>query len=180
MNKKMSIKEMTIVACFTAVICVCSQISIPMPYGVPMTLQTLIIPIVGIVLGTRLGTITTVLYIVLGIIGLPVFAGFTGGIGILFGPTGGFIISFPILALTAGIGSTKDNKAMLWLYLILGTIINYIVGMLIFSLVTNYSLAIAFSACVLPFIPTAIIKIGLTYLFGVRMKELVGRRVAIL
>ena len=156
---------------FTALIIVCSQLSIPMPAGVPMTLQTFIIPVAGIILGAKHGTIATCVYVLLGAVGLPVFAGFSGGFGILFGVTGGFILSFPLMALFAGLGSRRDKKAPTFLGLIIGTVINYLVGMIMFATITETDMRYAFTACVLPFIPTSIIKIILAALLGLKLKK---------
>ncbi|RVU54982.1 biotin transporter BioY [Anaerosphaera multitolerans] len=172
-NKKLTIKDLCYVGIFTAIISVVSQISIPMPYGVPMTLQTFIIPLAGIILGARKATLATIIYILLGSIGIPVFAGFSSGLGILLGPTGGFIISFPLMAWLAGLGAEKEKHLYLLLGLITGAIANYLVGMLMFSLVTSNSLQTAFIACVLPFIPTAIIKIFLVDILGRKIKKVV-------
>ena len=94
-NRKssLSVTDLCYIALFTALIAVLAQISIPLPGGVPLTLQTLAVPLAGIVLGPRRGTFSTLLYVLLGAIGIPVFANFTGGLGIVLGVTGGFIIS---------------------------------------------------------------------------------------
>ena len=175
----LSIKEITRIDLFRAVTIVISQFSIPMPYGVPMTLQTFIIPLVAILLGKKEGTLVSVVYVLLGLIGLPVFAGFSGGLAIVLGPTGGFIISFPIMAYLAGMAkeSTRFSTSMFWL--LMSACANYIVGMFYFSFVTSSSLTVAFTACVLPFIPTAIIKIILIYFVAKKLSPLVLKRVAI-
>lgn len=171
-KNKLTVKELCQIGVFTAIITVLAQISIPMPYGVPMTLQTFAIPLAGVVLGAKKGTITATVYVLLGALGIPVFAEFTGGLGIVFGATGGFILSFPILALLAGMGSGKNN--ILWLSsgLISGAVINYLCGMLMFSAVTGYGLDIAFTACVLPFIPTSIVKMVLVGVIGTKCKRI--------
>ena len=164
-------KDLCQIGIFTALIVVCSQLSIPMPAGVPMTLQTFIIPLAGIVLGAKRGTIAACIYVLLGAVGLPVFAGFTGGLGILFGMTGGFILSFPLMALFAGLGSRRDKKSMTILGLIIGSVLNYLAGMIMFSIITDTGMGYAFTACVLPFIPTTIIKIILAALLGLQLKK---------
>ncbi|HCM89854.1 MULTISPECIES: biotin transporter BioY [Vagococcus] len=161
---------------FTALTIVMSQISIPMPYGVPMTMQTFIIPLVALLLGKKEGTLVSIIYIILGMIGLPVFAGFTGGLGIVLGPTGGFILSFPLLAICAGIASQKKNKSSVFLWLLTGSLLNFLVGMLYFSLMTSNSLWVAFTACVLPFIPTTLIKIGFIMLVGKKLQNLMLKK----
>jgi len=169
-TKKLSVRDISYIGIFTTIITVCAQLSIPMPYGVPMTLQTFAIPLAGVVLGTKNGTFSALIYVLLGAIGVPVFAGFTGGLGIVLGATGGFILSFPLMALTAGIGISKNNKICLVCGLLAGTVINYLCGMLYFTVVMSSDLKTAFIACVLPFIPTAIVKIGLVAVLGKSLK----------
>ena len=173
------------IAIFTAIICVISQLpGIPLPGGVPMTLQTLIIPLAGVILGPVYGFVATLLYLLLGIVGLPVFSGFTGGIGCIMGATGGFLISFPIMALLAGLGDRLGEKAGkrtvyytgLYAGLILGSVINYVIGTLWFAqiylgAINAENMSAGFAACVLPFIPTAIIKIILAGVLGVVLKR---------
>lgn len=88
---QLTVKQISRIGIFTALTIILSQMSIPMPYGVPMTLQTFIIPLVALILGKKEGTFVASIYILLGLVGLPVFAGFSGGASIFFGPTGGFI-----------------------------------------------------------------------------------------
>lgn len=165
-SKKLSVRDTCYIGIFTAIITVCAQLSIPMPYGVPMTLQTFAIPLAGVVLGARKGAFSTLIYVLLGAIGVPVFAGFTGGLNIVLGATGGFILSFPLMAIAAGIGESKNNKAWLMCGLLAGAIINYLCGMLYFTVVMSSDIKTAFVACVLPFIPTAIVKIVLVAVLG--------------
>ncbi len=165
-----SIRDMTTIAIFSAIIAVVSQLSIPMPSGVPLTLQTLIIPLVGVILGAKKGTISTCIYILIGIIGIPVFANFSSGFGVILGPTGGFILTFPILAYTAGIGYKKGNIAFV-IMLILGAVINLAVGLVYFSFVTEYDMITSFAYSVLPYIPTTIIKIIVLALLSGKIKN---------
>jgi len=157
---------------FAAVISVSAFVSIPMPYGVPMTMQTLAVPLAGIVIGPRLGAGAAILYVLIGAAGLPVFAGFTGGIGAVVGMRGGFIVSFPIMACLAGIGANAKKNRTVWtaMGLAAGTAANFLCGMLMYSLVTGNSPQASFAACVAPFLPTAAIKAALAYTLGVRVK----------
>ena len=175
-SKRIPIYDLCIMAAFTAIIAVMAQIIIPMPYGVPMTLQTLAILLAGVMLGAKKGTVSTVLYVLLGAVGAPVFAGFTGGFGSVFGPTGGFILSFPLLALAAGIGAEKNNKLWLWGGLVAGVIVNYLCGVIYYSIVTSNDLAASFIACVLFFIPTDILKIVIAGLLGIKIRKLLFER----
>lgn len=174
-KRKLSVRDLCYIGIFTAIISVLAQISIPMPYGVPMTLQTFAIPLAGVILGGRNGTLSTLIYVLLGALGAPVFTGLTGGFGIIFGPTGGFILSFPLMALTAGTGMEKGNKLWLAFGLFTGLAINYLCGMLMFRLVTSSDMKTAFTACVLPFIPTAAIKAVLAGVLGIKLKNALYR-----
>jgi len=168
--------DLCFISIFTAIIAIMAQIVIPMPYGVPMTLQTLAISLAGILLGPRRGAISALLYVLLGAVGVPVFAGFNGGLGAVFGPTGGFIMSFPVLAFAAGFGAARNNTKWLYGGIIAGIVLNYLCGVVYFSIITSNDLITSFVTCVLVFIPTDILKIITAGLIGkkVRMLNLTG------
>lgn len=168
-------QDLCYIALFVALTAVLSQISIPLPGGVPLTLQTFIIPLAGILIGAKRGTIAAIVYLLLGAVGAPVFANFSGGFGTILGPTGGFLLSFPLMAAAAGLGAKQGGQAALLCGLVLGAVINYAVGTLWFVLMTGNTVQAALVACVLPFIPTAIIKIILADLLGQRCKVLLQR-----
>ncbi|MDR3281287.1 MAG: biotin transporter BioY [Synergistaceae bacterium] len=169
-DAKLNTNDICHIGLFTALTVVMAQISIPMPLGVPMTMQTFAISLAGVMLGAKKGFLSTLIYVMLGIIGIPVFASFTGGLGIVLGPTGGFIISFPLMAWLIGFGSDK-GKWPLVAGIAAGTVVNYIVGMIFFTAVTGKGLDIAFTACVLPFIPTSIVKAVAAGVVGIKIKE---------
>jgi biotin transport system substrate-specific component len=182
MNKNKTIRDICFTAIFTAIIAVFSQISIPLPAGVPFTLQTFIIPLAGIILGAKKGSLAVVIYVILGAVGIPVFSQQTGGFACLFGKTGGFILSFPLMAMCAGmfsdIGTHKSLRLKSILTasgLILGTAINFICGMIMFSFITSSSMRDAFILCVLPFIPTAVIKIIIAGILGENVKRVLKK-----
>lgn len=172
---KFGVRDLCVVSVAAALICVFSQIRIPLPFGVPITLQTFIIPLIVIVLGTRNGVIATALYVVLGAIGLPVFSNFLGGFGVLFGPTGGFILSFPLLALIVGMGAKAHNPVFLWLGLVMGVTVNFLSGILMYTVMLDSTFMAAFTACVLPFIPADVLKIVLVGLVGKRCRGLLQK-----
>ena len=170
------VRDLCYIAFFTAMIAVLAQISIPLPGGVPLTLQTFAVPLAGLVLGPKKGTIASLVYVLLGAVGVPVFANLSGGPGIVLGMTGGFIISFPIMAFISGLGSKKSVKSpLLWLWLILGAAANYVVGTVWFMAVANSSVYAALAACVIPFIPTAILKIILAGFFGTMLRGILTK-----
>ena len=172
-KSKMSVRDICYAGLFAAVIAVMAQISIPMPLGVPMTMQTFAITLAAVVLGAKLSALSSLIYLILGAVGIPVLANFSGGFDKFVGPTGGFLISFPLMAFIIGWGAEhrKDFKGAYVLALILGTVVNYVVGVALFCVVTNGSVAAGITACVLPFIPTAIIKAVLASIIGFGVKN---------
>ena len=108
---KISTKTIVTVGMFTAVLAVLSILQIPMPTGVPITLQTFAMALCGYVLGWQSGVAATLLYIVLGTVGVPIFAGMSAGPGVLFGYTGGFIFGFIFLTLLCGISVRRKNHS---------------------------------------------------------------------
>lgn len=170
-NSKISIQDICSIAIMTAITVVLAQISIPMPLGVPMTMQTFAVTLAGIVLGAKRGAISMIIYVLLGAIGVPVLANFSGGFQHLIGPTGGFLLSFPIMAYLIGIGTKmRKQKGMFLLFLILGTAANYAIGVLMFCILMKASVWTGITACVLPFIPTAIIKAAVASILGLKLQ----------
>ena len=169
-KSKMSVRDICYAGLFAAVIAVMAQISIPMPMGVPMTMQTFAITLAAVVLGSKLSTISSLIYIIMGAVGLPVLANFSGGFDKFVGPTGGFLLSFPLMAFIIGWGR-KDFKGAYVIALVVGTVVNYVVGVALFCAVAKASVATGITACVLPFIPTAIIKAILASVIGFAIRE---------
>lgn len=154
---RVSVKNLTAIAVAAAVVAVLSQISIPTPLGVVMTLQTFVVPLVGVLLGWKRGAIALVVYLLLGAVGAPVFAEFSGGFHCFVGPTGGFLVGFPIMAMLAGFGARKGGlKRAMWL--ICGVVVDYTLGVAVFMLVTGSGLWAAIQACVLLFLPLEAVK----------------------
>ena len=172
-NSKFSVRDICYAGLFAAVIAVMAQISIPMPLGVPMTMQTFAITLAAVVLGSKLSAIATLVYLLLGAVGVPVLANFSGGIDKFVGPTGGFLISFPIMAYIIGLGVEHRDafKGAFPVAVVAGTVVNYIVGVILFVIVAHSTVSVAVSACVLPFIPTAIIKAVLACVLGLNIRK---------
>ena len=157
-QKKLSTRELCYIGIFAAIIAVCAQISIPQPGGVPFTLQAWAVALAGLILGPKRGTIAALVYILLGAAGAPVFANFSGGFGVIMRPTGGFILSFPIMALLAGLGERKGGFIWPLAGLTAGTIINWVCGMLFFSWTTPHNLQTSFGYAVAPFILVGVVR----------------------
>ena len=102
-NKKMSTRQMTIIALMTAVTCILGPLAIPLPFSpVPISFTNLAIYFSIFVLGTYSATVSYLVYLLIGMVGLPVFSGFAGGFGKMAGPTGGYLVGFIFMALIAG------------------------------------------------------------------------------
>lgn len=104
--------DIVLVGMFAALLAAISQISLPMPTGVPITIQVFGVALVGTVLGWKLGFLATVVYILLGAVGLPVFANFHGGLQSLTGMSGGYILAWPVMAFLSGIRFRSENKKL--------------------------------------------------------------------
>lgn len=111
-QSKFSVKEVVLIGMFAAILAVISQISLPMPTGVPITIQVFGVALVGAVLGAKLGTMATVAYVLLGAVGLPIFANFKGGISAIVGVTGGYIWAWPFMTFLCGIRPKTENRKL--------------------------------------------------------------------
>lgn len=163
----------------TALIAICSWISIPLG-EVPFTLQTFAIFLAIGLLGGKLGTISVVAYVLLGAIGVPVFAGFTGGFGIIMGTTGGYIIGFIFTALEMWLAERIFGKKPLVsiISMIIGLLICYAVGTVWFMVIyTHNTGAVGLGAvlgwCVIPFIIPDLVKIALAFIITNRVNKYV-------
>lgn len=130
--------DLALIAVFAALIAVASYTAaIPVSGGVPITLQTFAVLLAGLVLGPVRGFLAVVLYLLLGLVGLPVFAEHSSGVHVFTGPTAGYLYTFPIAALVAGLGAVllgRNRTRALWLFIgaAVATVINHaggIVGM---------------------------------------------------
>ena len=170
---KSKIQNLCMIGLMTAVIIVMAQIYLPLPSGIPMTFQTLGIMLAGMVLGAKKGTYATCIYIMVGLVGIPVFAGFTGGYQCLVSPTGGFILSFPALAYLSGIAVKyhKRFKGSVLLFLTLGNLINICCGTIMFCIITGANIIAGLTTCVLPFLPITFIKIIIASIVGISIRK---------
>ena len=169
--------DMAYIAVFTVLIAVCSWISIPT--AIPFTLQTFAVFLAVEVLGGRRGTLAVALYVLLGAIGVPVFAGFTGGLGIILRNTGGYIIGFIFSALVMWLMESIFLKKLHMrhtlfikaLSMVLGLLACYTAGTIWFMLIYMrdagpVGLATVLGWCVIPFILPDMIKIALALMLG--------------
>jgi biotin transport system substrate-specific component len=144
----------------------------PLAPNVPITLQTLWVFLAGLFLGPVWAGVSFVLYLLAGIVGLPVFAGATGGIGVLFSQTGGYLVGFVFGAIATGFvahGTTVRSPREIGLPRlvaapIVGSVFVYAFGVLGLMLSLGLGVVTAVTTGVLPFLPTAAIKIGASVL----------------
>ena len=174
----MKTKDIAQIAIFIAVLTICSWITIPMT--VPFTLQTFGVFLACLLLGGKKGTITVCLYVLMGTIGIPVFSGFTGGLGIVLGTTGGYIIGFIFTAIIMWLFERflPSNPTFKILSMLVGLITCYLIGTIWFMVVYASStgeigLITTLTWCVFPFIIPDLLKIVLAYLLSIRLKKVV-------
>jgi biotin transport system substrate-specific component len=178
-KSSLRISDLTLMALFTAVMAVCSWISIPA--AVPFTLQTFAVFLTAGLLGGKRGTLTVLVYILLGAIGLPVFSGFTGGLGHLLGPTGGYIIGFIFSALVMWLAEKMSGKSMtvLAVSMAAGLIVCYAFGTAWFIGVYTRTtgevgLMTALGWCVFPYIIPDAIKITVALILSRRLRPVLA------
>ena len=158
----MKIKDMTLIAVMAALICIAGPMTVAVG-PVPLSLATFAVMLAGAVLGTKRGTAAVGLYLLIGIIGVPVFSGFSGGFQKLAGVTGGYLIGYLPCAFFSALGAEQGEKTgRKWILpgmMVLGTAVLYTVGTAWFMIQTGNSLGGALGLCVLPFLPGDAAKI---------------------
>ena len=161
MNK--NVKLLVLTALFAAVQCVLSLVSVPLPFSpVPFTLGLLAVFLTGSFLPPVNAFIAEIVYLLIGIVGIPVFAGFKSGVAVLAGPTGGFLIAYPFMALITALFIRFFSKKSKFLLPLAGMIISiavcYVLGTAVFCIYAKTSVAEALPKVVLPFIPFDCVK----------------------
>jgi len=174
MKTALSARDISIIAIFAAITAMLAQIAIPLPFTpVPISFGLVAVYITGILLKPRHALFAQITYLILGAVGIPVFGNFSGGIGVLLGPTGGYLLVYPVMAwivsstlnspkslqsernLSRSIVFLKTGIAMLFAHFIL-----YLCGTLWLSFVTGNSFAASLALAVIPFILLDAFKIA--------------------
>lgn len=170
--KKLTTYQMAVCAIMAALMCILGPMSVPIG-PVPVSFTNLVIYIAVILLGTRFSTISYVIYLLLGMVGLPVFSGFQGGLAKLAGPTGGYLIGFILMAIISGIFYEKSNgrNVLTGVGMVAGTLVAYIFGTVWFVVQMKCDVAYALSVCVFPFIPFDLMKIVIAIFLGKTIKK---------
>ena len=171
--------DIVYIAVFAVIMAICSWISIPA--AVPFTLQTFGVFIAAGVLGGKRGTLSVLVFILLGAVGIPVFANFSGGIGVLAGPTGGYIIGFLFSALVMwAMEKLPGKKSIMQIVsMVVGLVVCYAFGTAWFMVVYGKAngpvgLVTALGWCVFPFIIPDLIKIALANVLSRKLRKYVA------
>ncbi len=167
--------DVALISLMTALTVVSAWVSIP--FGVvPVTLQTFVIYVSSALLGTKKSTVSVLVYLLLGCVGLPVFSGFRGGFGVLLGATGGYVAGFVLIALISGFIINRYGKRIhvMIIAFLTGTVMCYLAGTLwyVFVYLEGKGTEGVLSACVLPFVIPDILKITAAAF----VSEAVGKR----
>lgn len=172
-KNKLTTRELAATGLMTAVICVLGPIALPIPMSpVPVSLGTLAVYLTIEILGMKFATCSCLLYLLIGMVGLPVFTGFSGGMGKLAGPTGGYLIGYIFMALISGFfvnrfsGTGIRERGVQTAGLLLGTVVLYAFGTAWLSHMAGMDFAAALWAGVIPFIPGDLVKILIAILIG--------------
>jgi len=172
MEKKSSIYKIALIGVMTAITCILGPLSIPIGV-VPISLTTFAVFLTVILLGWRMGTISYLVYLLVGMAGLPVFSGFSSGLGKLAGPTGGYLVGFIFLAIISGI-FIEMFRGKIYMYVIgmlLGTVVLYVFGTAWLAIHLHLSFWSALAIGVIPFIPGDIAKIAGAVIVGPIVKR---------
>ncbi len=174
--KNTKIITMTQIALGAAVLCVLAPLSVPIG-PVPVSLGSFAVYFAAAVLGRRRGSLAVLLYLLIGAVGVPVFAGWTAGAARLAGPTGGFLLGYLPCAYLTGLLADKlgDKKWIFPVGMLLGTVVLYAMGLAWFMISTGNDFVKSFTACVLSFLPGDAVKIAVASVVSVPVRTAVKR-----
>ena len=174
--KNKSLYKISRCGLFSAIICVCAFINIPIG-AVPVSMALLAVMLSGVILSPFEATVSSVVYILIGVIGIPVFSAGGAGVGVLFGATGGYLWSYPLLSLIVSLfclipsGNKWLKYAFAFTGCVVGTAICYICGTLQYMYVCDTSFAAAVITCIFPFIIFDVLKIIFTCVIGIPLRK---------
>lgn len=171
---KLTTKCLVLIALVTALTCILAPFSIPLPFSpVPITLTNLVLYISIYILGWKHASISYLVYLLLGIVGLPVFSGFSGGLFKVAGPTGGYLVGFIFLIPIAGLFISKwqNNRSMAILGMALGTLVTYAFGTIWLSQQLHLTFIQGLAVGVFPYLPFDILKIIIAVMVGPSLRN---------
>lgn len=172
-SKKTNTTTITKIALLSALQCIISPFAIVFPFSpVPLSLATLMLYLSPYILGKKNSVISCGIYLLIGLVGVPVFSGFTGGIGKVLGPTGGYMLGYLFLTFISGWFVEKWNQSTLKCYIMqgfgmaLGTAVCYLFGSLWLSFQSGTEFLAAFTIGVIPFVPGDAVKLFIGIMVG--------------
>ncbi len=165
-------------AVMVAIISILSALTIPTPLSVPLTLSIFALAFCGYFLGAIYSLIAVVIYIVAGGIGLPIFSGFTGGLGILLGVSGGFIFGYIPLVVTASLGNKFNSPIVKITFGCLGVIICHLIGAMQYSIIMQTGFFYSILIVSLPYLLKDFVLVGLAYITSSKIKKALEKKVA--
>lgn len=167
MKKRSMVYQLTACALMAALMCVLGPMSIQIG-PIPVSFTNLVIYLAVYLLGMKGATISYLVYLLLGAVGMPVFSGFAGGLGKLAGPTGGYLIGFIVMALISGFVMEKShaNAVITILGMIAATLVDYVFGTIWFVLQMQCEVWYALTVCVFPFLLVDLAKILIATVLG--------------
>lgn len=171
-NQKIRTKQMVLIALMTAVTCVLGPLSIPLPFSpVPISLTNFAIFLAIFVLGMKNGTISFIIYLLLGAVGVPVFSSFRGGLQVLAGPTGGYLIGFIFLALIMGFALDHFDRKLVptIIGMIIGMAVCYAFGTVWLAKLLSLSFKEGLMMGVIPYLPGDAAKIIIATIVGPKL-----------
>lgn len=167
------VRKIVFIALFVGLISVCAWIQIP--FTIPFTLQTFAIFLTLLCLGGKNGLLAIISYILLGLVGAPVFSGFRGGFAVILQPTGGYIVGFVMVGLSYLAFEKINKNSVKILSLVLGLFILYLFGTIWFVEIYSKSQTVTFisalTSCVIPFILPDLLKLALAYFLSFKLKK---------
>lgn len=162
----MTTRQMTLTAMLTALLCLLGPITLPLG-PVPLSLTTALLMLMGLLMGGKKAAMCCTVYLLMGLAGLPVFSGFTGGAGVLLGPTGGFLLGYlPMTALCGFVCRRWARREVQLIALLAGTALVYLTGTAWYCWQSGAGINAALPVCVLPFLPGDAAKIAIVLIGG--------------
>lgn len=176
MNMKTSVYKLTTIALITAVLCVLAPLSVPIG-PVPVSLATFVIYLFVYIFGTWMSTAGVAVYLLIGLVGIPVFSGYTAGVAKLAGPTGGFLVGYLLVTIVGGLilDRIKRNVLMGVIAFFVSTILLYALGTVWYIVLLGGTIAEALMICVVPFIVVDIIKMAAAAAVGEVVRKMLVR-----
>ena len=171
-NKKITTYQMAVTALMAAVMCVLGPLSVPIG-AVPISLTNLVICFTVWLLGPKFGTLSVAVYLLIGLVGVPVFSGYGAGLAKLAGPTGGYLVGFLLMAFIGGlfVEKSKGNPVISGVGLVLGIAASYVLGTAWFISQMQCELSYALAVCVYPFIAFDLGKVVISCILGSLLRK---------